>query len=135
MSRVLKFRAWDMVNKKWLFGYDYKSLGGFSLIGETVLLGELNSIPLEKWNDIDIMQYTGLKDINEKEVYEGDIVTDYIHGNGQVLYRDGAFMVMFPRMKDISGQNLPYGQLLIHTRVTVLGNVSENKELLEEVVG
>ena len=31
--RQFKFRAYDKVNKKWLLGYEYPNLGGFSLVG------------------------------------------------------------------------------------------------------
>ena len=55
--REIKFRAWDKRNKEWLLGYEYSSLGGFSLTGECVLFGEFGDLfnPLKRINEIDIM--------------------------------------------------------------------------------
>ncbi len=36
MSRQIKFRAWDNKDKKWLLGYEYPNLGGFSMFGENI---------------------------------------------------------------------------------------------------
>lgn len=122
--RQIKFRAWDKKEAEWLFGYD--TLGGFSLIGEIVLLGELNSVKLQHWNHIELMQYTGLLDKNDNEIYEGDIVQRKAKTTGTLL--------TLGEVKWIYNgwwiSNV-YREMLNNNELEVIGNIYENHELLE----
>jgi hypothetical protein len=134
-TREIKFRAWDNKEKQWLLGYELKNLGGFSLVGETVLLGEWSHVidPFlfsrngYKFDDLKIMQYTGLEDKNGKEIYERDILAPcgiWIEKPTAVTFENGAF--------GLDGNSFHYGfEELNWKDLEVIGNIYENPELLK----
>jgi uncharacterized phage protein (TIGR01671 family) len=84
--------------------------------------------------DVVLMQYTGLKDKNGKEIYEGDIVKaeDFdwgLDGNYQIKWGGDypAFDIF-----ELSGKSLDveYNILSSDPDIEVIGNIYENPELL-----
>ena len=134
--RELKFRAWDKKRNVWV----HKE---FNLFGEIVLMGELltregddSRISLSELNDIAVMQFTGLKDKNGKEIYEGDIcrhrtITDEgvftdDWGITEIWFHKGCFLTRyfaFP-VYSFCGR--------AEAEIEVIGNIYENQELLGE---
>ena len=126
--REIKFRAWDKVDGIWC---NYKIYDG------TVYLMDINTgVWYERYEDFDLMQYIGLKDMNNIEIYEGDIVklskenSDFKEIGIVKFDENKASYVLETQDDDISYNISYYNYHKVHYRV--IGNIYENKELLEQ---
>ncbi|WP_039098603.1 YopX family protein [Latilactobacillus curvatus] len=112
--REIKFRAWHKNRKTFLdFYWAVDKLGRtFSILDKYVY---------DKFtNEVELMQYTGLKDMNGVEIYEGDILQDPDDEGFcyEVEYDYGRFSCGDNDLIDCLGCN-------------VVGNRFDNPELLE----
>jgi len=129
--REIKFRAYmEDVNADWT---DEESQDKFEMIYDFAF-EEYNTVNDELRLTENLMQYTGLKDKNGVEIYEGDIVKGSAYGKeiytGSVYFYDkaGAFI-----MKIIDNEGAYYRlDKLTFQRLEIIGNIHENKDLLDE---
>ena len=126
MSREIKFRVWDKSSKVMKLWEN--------------LLHRYNTLTCLSHDSFKTMQYTGLKDKNEKEIYEGDIVVIATYSHEEPLmdttciveYNEVYGIVEFVEL-DETGER--YSMIDIrdsfHYELEVIGNIYENTELLE----
>lgn len=142
--RFFKFRAWDNGKKEWLLGYNYPNLGGFSLDGECVLMGEWESVCTsfmfekngKKRTDLKLMQYSGILDKYQKPIYEGDVVNDEDNGNGIVVFQSGCFFMNYGTdvTMEFLGLKLDeFKRLQAKRTVEVVGNIYDNPQLIQTI--
>ena len=123
--REIKFRAWLKEEK--IMG---EVLGIDILHKEIFFLNEdANCYEHTDFKDIELMQYTGLKDKNNKEIYEGDILKlRDNHGIQLVKYHDEWSAFIVESQKDTSVGVL--GLYFDKEDFEIIGNAYENPELL-----
>ncbi len=129
--REIKFRVWDKENKQIL---DVQELDyGDSYNGQPMIRTTMYNDYFDT-EDMILMQYTGLKDKNEKEIYEGDILeyktreylTDEIYCKNFVVKWNQKTASYILRNSETT-LSLNY----VYLTSEVIGNIYDNPELLE----
>lgn len=121
-KRDIKLRAWDELNKKIInnIGITPKNV---------VYTQDMENNVFDVFPGCILIQYTGLKDINENEIFEGDIIQCTDNKNIYIcLYSKGCFW-----LRNINEENSIRGLIFeFQGTLKIIGNVFENEELLND---
>jgi uncharacterized phage protein (TIGR01671 family) len=131
--REIKFRAWDKEKKRMALILNLFEKNGVRLIES--LTGEHEELA---YKNIELMQYTGLKDKDGKEIYEGDILDmivskfipdedglDYELIKAQIYFENGSFWFKGNGRTDCNWH------FYNEAEREVIGNIYEHPHLLE----
>ena len=132
MKREIKLRAWDKeINQMrdcdgMILNHIYLAPSGVGFVDKD-LIQLKNYIP---------MQFTGLRDKSDKEIYEGDIISvsnnGAFIGNCEIIWKGCGFW-----FKDVDFTSETYENLFVYDQcgygLEVIGNIYENPKLLTEV--
>lgn len=120
--REIKFRAWDNILNEY-FSWE-----------DSIKFNNYHDLIEDNYNGaVSLEQYTGLKDKNGVEIYENDIVQygedkDFIF---VVIFKYGCFYAHNILGEKFMTDSL-LGSLVMSEKVSVIGNIHENADLLEE---
>jgi len=163
MDRELKFRVWDKTQKAMIHADDFIHAASENKLCKKVCPAIV--LDCDEWypvcwhkltylmylyskkDDYIIMQYSGLKDMNEVDIYEGDIVFYHFPASLEEIYKHykfdnyifSGYMVVeysknhaafIAKTKDGFWKPLAHN----HQFMEVVGNIFENPDLYEEVM-
>lgn len=118
MQRELKFRVWVYDHKEW---YKFPSDLVIGMDGDLYELDSYEWTRLTGGLNYNIQQYTGLKDKNGKEIYEGDICNFSDWHPKPIEFKDGMCML---------GNTQVICCKMECDNMAVIGNIHENPELI-----
>ena len=126
---ILKFRAWHnelgrmmSIKNMWFQDSRIEELE----LNDAVMNGHITAYP----DEIELMQSTGLKDKNGKEIFEGDILKSNKYTTS-VFYERGAYCVKFCRTTNTT-VTMNVISFIEKYKTKIIGNIYENPELLED---
>ena len=129
MSREIKFRAWNNKHKEMYYSHSAKKEKITEYQKMEIFFKVLEEYKQEFENPD---QYTGLKDRNGKEIYEGDLISIVMRGGElskpEIVQAEMGFNCGC--CNNVYGWEMPDDFSQKGERVLVVGNIYENPELV-----
>lgn len=122
--RPIKFRGKSIETGKWVEGYLADIITGVTGFEDRAIIVPSGTALAIAVDLSTVGQYTGLKDKNGKEIWEGDVIKDTggcAPKIGAVIYKNGEFggLYDFPKQDNVCGF------------CEIIGNIHDNLELLK----
>ena len=144
MERTAKFRGYSKELKAWIYGayfYNRNELDEDFIINNAVGLDKVEHFTGVRVENKSVGEFTGLKDKNGKEIYEGDILerSESLEMDGKplnmkgvkryskVIFKDGRWQLKAGKRS--RGKNL-FGGVVRQFGLCVVGDIYNNPELL-----
>jgi len=124
--RTIKFRIWNVYEKEMLDDVHFFTDDFTDMLNE--FFNYYQNV-VDDDEKLIFMQYTGLRDKNHREIYEGDIVRFENGKLGKIVWskKDAGFAVK------VDGELVFFDSDIDADNIEVVGNIFENPELLEKL--
>lgn len=124
MKREIKFRGQRLDNKEWVYGGYFQNTEDEYVINY-IFTFENGAIPVDKNT---ICQFIGLKDLNNKDIYDNDIIKNvrcFENSFGEIIETNNIKVIKY------NSDNCSYDFAFMHIpSIEIIGNTFENHELI-----